>query len=133
MQAVVSNAVGLSASRGDAISVVSVPFEGESIMEAVEESTDIVAMAMMFQKPVVALFGILIALMLSTRVLGTIKTMAPQRRLAAPVTGAAPQIADEMPQMEALSQPALTPEQVGPQVTNPTMTARVVRSWLNEA
>ena len=86
----------------------------------------------------VALAGILIALMLSSRVLGAIRTMGPPRRVAAPAPGAvpalgaAPQVGDGANQMDALSQPASTVEQLGPQVTNPAMTARVVRSWLKE-
>ena len=134
IQDVVGNAVGLSLARGDDITVVSVPFAVEPIMEeVVEEGTNVVALAMAFQRPVVALIAIIIALVLSTRVLGTFKRLAPPRAVGGGALAAGPQVGDELRSADTAPQAMLAPAQpVGPQVTNPEMTARVVRSWMNE-
>lgn len=133
VEAVVSNAVGISPDRGDAISVVSVPYEVEPMLEVGEEPMDVVALAMAFQKPVVALFGILMALMLSTRVLGTIKSLTPPRPAGA--LQAFQQDSRHVQHVEAQPEPAVlgSGEAPAPQVVDPNMTARVVRAWMNDS
>lgn len=129
---VVANAVGISAARGDAISVVSVPYAPEPAVEVPEEGPDVIALAMAFQKPVVALVGFIIALLLGTRVLGTIRTLTPPRPAAvppAPVAGAMPALEPPEPAPQAVLG---TVASQAPMVSDPNMTARVVRAWLNE-
>jgi len=138
VQGLVGNAVGLSTTRGDAISVVSVPFSAAPITtEAAEEPTDIVALAMAFKQPVIAIFAILIALFLSLRVLGTMKSLAPAGRMAMPALAGGASAAGELggTDVGGQQQPAAigAAPTLAPQVTNPEMTARVVRSWLNES
>ncbi|MEQ8329953.1 MAG: flagellar basal-body MS-ring/collar protein FliF [Longimicrobiales bacterium] len=140
VESLVRNAVGVSPERGDAVSVVSAPVEALAMPEMAEEGTDVVALAMAAQRPVVALAGLGMALFLTLRIVGALKAPVPTggRRLAA--AGAADALPRETPRAElGAGQPAAesaappAAESNRPALADPEMTARVLRSWMKEA
>ena len=137
VESVVRNAVGFSADRGDEISVVSVPFDQPVAAVPVEEKTDIAGLVMTFQKPVVALVGLLVALMIAMKVLASLKTQGGPRMAAALPGGGT---TDALGRHDARGvEGAGSPQQIGAPrptpvatVADPNMTARVVRAWMKD-
>ena len=138
VESVVRNAVGFSAARGDEISVVSVPFDVPAPPAPVEEKTDIAALIMTFQKPVVTLVGLLVALMIASKVLASLK-VSTGGRMAAAIPGGA--TTDALGRQDARGVDAGgVPQQIGAPVrgapfatvADPNMTARVVRAWMKD-
>lgn len=139
VESVVRNAVGFTTDRGDEISVVSVPFEEPELPAPAEEGTDIAGLVLTFQKPVVALAGLLVALMIATRVLASLKATGGTRMAAAVAGGgttdALPRGDDRHVERGADQQQlAAPPRPPAPQVevADPNMTARVVRAWMKD-
>jgi flagellar M-ring protein FliF len=138
LEALVRNAVGINQGRGDAISVVNVPFDlGQpDLME--EESLDLAGMIYAAQRPAVAVFGVLMTFFLVLRLIGTIKAL-PVREAPAPLAPAPEQPAVRpMPESAPLIQQAPQPTHVPKgettvPVPDPGLTARVVKAWMSEA
>ena len=138
VESVVRNAVGFSAGRGDEISVVSVPFEETALPAPVEQKTNILGLILNFQKPVIALAGLLAALMIASKVLASLKT-AGGSRMAAAVAGGGTTDALGRPDMRGVDSGA-GPQQIAAPVratpiatvADPDMTARVVRAWMKD-
>jgi flagellar M-ring protein FliF len=138
VESVVRNAVGFSAARGDEISVVSVPLEQPEPIVPIEEKADIAALMVTFQKPVVALAGLLVALMITTKLLASLRSTSGARPAVALAGGGTSESLGRSdsrhaggsaapPQIAAAVQP--TPAAT---VSDPNMTARVVRAWMKD-
>ncbi len=141
VEAVVRNAVGFSAKRGDKISVVSVPFPPKPPAPAPEPGPGLAGTLLAYQRPIVAVAGLIVALVLGMKVLSAVTAAtgsSPERRPA--VLAARPREEEipaprDAPQLPA-SAPAVAAAQAAPstpQVTDPGMTARVVRAWMKES
>lgn len=130
IESLVRNAVGISDARGDEISVVSTPFEILPPPPVEEEpAADVVGAVRAAQRPVVALAGVAMAVFLALRLLGTLRLgsmgAATVQQISTPpedraLPAAPPMIAS------APAEPVF-------ELTDPSMTARVVRSWMKEA
>lgn len=143
VESLVRNAVGVTDQRGDAISVVSVPFDMPELPEPVEEGPDVLTLAQTFQKPAVALMAIIMASVLAFRLLGTLKTApapaAAGARGALPggggdETGVSAAVGDgpgaEGVSVKKVAKTIETPE-LG--INDPKMTARVLQAWMKES
>lgn len=132
VEALVTNAVGISADRGDEISVVSAPFEVAPLLPELDEAFDFTGLAMAAQRPVIALAGLGVAVFLTLQILGTLKTLAPATAQGRFDEQGVPQMA--LPSPEDGPDPVAAPAaQPAVQVTDPEMAARVLRSWMQEA
>jgi hypothetical protein len=88
-----------------------------------------------YQRPLVALVALAVALMLVMKILATLRATAPTRSLPPGSPGRA--LGTGEPALE-LAGPARTPALAAPavpapRVTDPDMTARVVRAWMKDA
>jgi flagellar M-ring protein FliF len=132
VEALVRNALGIDDTRGDGITVVSLPFtQPEPLPEAVEEGPDVVALVMAGIRPGIGLLGLIMAFVLALRLMNSIKTAAPAfggRPSLAPAEGGAGQMPEGRPATASIAPPS------GPRVelTDPNMTAKVVRAWMKE-
>ncbi len=141
VESLVRNAVGVNETRGDAISVVSVPFD-LALPEDLgpEEALDIAGVIYAAQRPAVALFGLLMTLFLVNRLVGAIKALPAPRQESLPASELqpAPMMPAANPALQVEPHVAQAPPPGIPQprkveVTDPSMTARVVKAWMNEA
>ena len=136
VEAVVKNAVGFSSDRGDEISVVSVPPEAPPVPVLTEAGPDLTSLLLAYQRPVVALFGLMTALFLALRVLGSMKAMTSAQAGRAVAPGRRPVLEEPAHEPElaaaAASAPALAAPAPRVSVADPDMTARVVRAWMKD-
>lgn len=137
VEALVANAVGLDPSRGDAITVVSLPFDRAPA--ALPEGDSGMGAAVWLRenaRPMVALFGVLLAFVLGLRWLEALRVSYGKEgskllRAPAESPGEAVDAGKELIDaakargLIAASAPRL-------EVTDPEMTARVVRAWMAE-
>jgi flagellar M-ring protein FliF len=139
VEALVRNALGITDSRGDAITVVNLPFDKRpALPEAVEEGTDVVALLMAGIRPTVGLAGLILAFVLALRLMGSIKAappaLAPRGSLAAGEGGAlggSPSASHQLPhENRAESMPRPTVPKL--ELSDPNITAKVVRAWMSE-
>ncbi len=132
VEAVVRNAVGFSAKRGDQISVVSAPFPKKPLPKP-EPGPGFADMLLTYQRPIVALLGLLVAFLLVGRVLRTLASVAPK---SSGKSGGALSTAPATSEL-SFRQPAtqLSPAEMpaAPALADPAMTARVVRAWMKES
>lgn len=137
VEAVVRNAVGFSQERGDQISVVSAPTPPKPPAPAADPGPSIAGMLITYQRPIVAIVGLIVALLLMSKVLGTLKSGTPSaERSRAEALASAPRDVDlgapqPAPALPAATAPARTASR--PEVSDPAMTARVVRAWMKES
>jgi len=146
VEALVRNAVGLDPSRGDAISVVSVPFEiGRPMVSEPEAGgwlNEVWPVVERVHRPAIALIGVLLAFLLALGVMRALRQPAPE-----PVVQPAPEQVEAPEEVPALAaaQPeetfeeALQQEQEQEQhelsgliVESPELAARVLRAWMKE-
>ena len=139
VESLVRNAVGINEPRGDAISVVSVPFDMSLPDDlASEEGLDVAGVIYAAQRPAVALFGVIMTVFLALKLLGTIKSLprsTPENQLVG-ASGDAPSVAAVSHAEPVVPQPAPTlrmPQPRKVELADPGMTARVVKAWMNEA
>ncbi len=137
VEALVRNAVGLDERRGDAISVVSIPFDlalPEELTDA--EAMDLAGMVYAAQRPAVALFGVLMTVFLALRLLSTVKALpAPQNESVLAAQGPDGALAAAGAEGGQVPHPAAAPlaQPRRVELADPKMTARVVKAWMNEA
>ncbi len=129
IESLVRNAVGVMDARGYEISVVSTPFEKPPPPpQAEDDPVDVAGILLAAQRPLVALAGLAMALFLALRILGTLRAapagVTTVQQISPPL--GAPSLPPE-PRVATL--PA---EQPVFQLTDPDMTARVVRSWMKD-
>ncbi len=134
LEAVVRNAVGFSAERGDAISVVSAPPEALPVPEP-ESAPGAVAVVQTIQRPLVAILGLAVTLFIALRLLSSLQAGAVVRGLAAGTGHAAlgaGSVAGQFPASTSSSAMLASPHPAAPRVADPQMTARVVRAWMKD-
>lgn len=147
IEALVAGAVGLDPTRGDAISVVSMPFSAAEGLMDTEEPLDVMGALQMNQRLIITLVGLLFAFVIALKV---IRTMRPEpavqeqqvAALAAPESEAIAELPriDETPTVFVLPEepaiPALNPtvrDKVAADVNDRTEQAlQLVRTWLKE-
>jgi len=135
VEALVRNAVGISDERGDHVSVVSAPFTVPPPDVPEDTGFDTMAVLQAAQRPAVALVGIMLAFLLTLRIVGSLKAAAtPGRRAPERIQG---ESLPALPGAESVqhvhagtAHPAVEPQF---QLADPAMTARVVRAWMKEA
>lgn len=138
VESLVRNAVGVADDRGDAISVMSVPFDLPEVPVAVEETTDVLTLAQTFQKPVVALMAILMASVVAFRLLGTLKTASAQAGARTlPASGTESGVVAAVgsgPGSEGVTVKRTGPKIEAPElgINDPKMTARVLQAWMKD-
>lgn len=134
LEAVVKNAVGFEAERGDAISVVSAVPEALPSPVVEEPAGDMVALLQTSQRPLVTLVGLALTLFIALKVLGSLQAGTASRLLAGGDARAALSHGDDVRALGAAGAPALAAPapQVAPRLTDPQMTARVVRAWMKD-
>lgn len=138
VESLVRRAVGLSEARGDSISVVATAFDRPVLDDVADDraATDLVAIAGAAQKPAIALAGMIVVLVLGTKLLGQLKLPAPsggrgpaELPAGAPATGPIPD-AGAMAQNQAMAAaPPAQPLEVG----DPEIAAKLLRSWMKES
>ena len=137
IEQLVSNAVGLDASRGDAISVLAVPFEPPQALLTpdTEPTTSPLDLLREFQRPIIMVFALVLAFALVWRGLTFVRTALPDAApvlpaggYPAPVAGGAPLSGGEGV-VSGASAGARIPEPMPVSQPDPT---RMVRSWLGE-
>lgn len=134
VEALVRNALGIVDTRGDAITVVSLPFEViEPLPEAADEGTDVVALVMAGIRPGIGLLGLIMAFVLALRLMNSIKSAAPA------LAGRASLPAGDMGDPSYAAVPgspasASVPPPPAPrmELADPNITAKVVRAWMKE-
>jgi flagellar M-ring protein FliF len=129
VETLVSNAVGITTSRGDEITVVATQFTAAPVEEFTDPGVDLAGIWMATERPLITLAALGIALFLALRILALIKTMAPPR--------STPQLSTHpeglLAPAPSVPEPILSrPAHPGVQLSDPEMTARVLRSWMNE-
>lgn len=132
IESLVRNAVGLDATRGDDISVVSVPFSTSQIVAPpVGGGTGIMEWIQLLQKPVLSILALLLAFVLSLRALRTLR----ETPRAQPPMLARERDDDELEERVAprLPRRPQREELAARVVENPEAAARVVNAWLKEA
>ncbi len=135
VEALVRNAVGITEERGDQISVVSVPFAPPPPEEPDDTGFDAMAVLQASQRPLVGLVGIILAFLLTLRILGALKAGATTKpatrpRIQAEAPAVLPPAESIQPAHAMPSQPVAEPRF---QLADPAMTARVVRAWMKES
>ena len=132
IESLVRNAVGVTDARGDQISVVSTPFEALPPPPTPEaDPVDVTGILLAAQKPVIALAGLGMAVFLALRILGLLRLgsigAAPVQQIPPP-----PPPEDHLLPAKTSRVPKAPPPPVF-EITDPDMTARVVRSWMKDA
>ncbi len=141
IEGLVRNAIGLDERRGDGISVVSVPFNTESLMAMpVEEGPGILALVQQFQRPVIGLLAVVLAFVLALQVVRALP------RTAQPVPQMATAGGAGMPRLEDAEEELRLPNPAGEQekriegrddvsttlAIRPDSAVRVVRAWMKD-
>ena len=140
LEALVRSGLGIDTDRGDAITVVSMPFDREPVaLPAEEEGMDIMAMVQAGVRPTIGILALTLAFILALKLLGFMKTLplGPSRQQALPDTPGG----EGLHRSDSHSRFA-EPEGGGPQrmggaqsrveMTDPSLTARVVKAWMSE-
>jgi flagellar M-ring protein FliF len=135
IETLVRTAVGLDERRGDAISVVSMPFVAAVAGPGVA-GPGVWEVASDFQKPLIVLVALALAFFLALRTIRTLRAPAASAQAAAALPSAEAE-AEALAAEEAV--PAIPPPPttrdrvVGIVEERPDLAARLVRSWLKEA
>jgi flagellar M-ring protein FliF len=127
VEALVANAVGLDTQRGDAISVIAVPFGSNDVPVVVAPPVTIIERVQEIQRPLVGLIAILIAAFIGWQALRAVRGERPTEQEPVALPSAAPAAAPAVP--VPTQSPVLAS---GPHVDDPEMAARVIRAWIRE-
>lgn len=126
IEALVRNAVGLDATRGDGITVVSVPFEPVAVPDAVEPGIDWMGWIQVSTKPLIALAALLFTFLLARQ---TMQTLRPRNAVAGMPDAALLAAAEAQAQLNARTDAA---QLQSPPLSDAESAARMIRSWMNE-
>ncbi len=138
VEALVRNALGITDSRGDAVTVVSMSFdERPVVVEPEAEGMDVMALLMAGIRPTVGLAGLILAFVLALRLMGFIKAvpaMAGRASLPAGNESGGGLQSGQSQSLPQESRSASLPRPSGPklELSDPNITAKVVRAWMNE-
>lgn len=132
VEALVRNAVGIDTTRGDAISVVSIPFTVAPAPAPTANRPDLLTRLEEFQRPALMALGILLAFVIALKVLGALR---PPREAPAEAVAELPAAEDApepgpQPAHPALTAPSL--RQIAFAAEQPAMAARVIRAWMKD-
>jgi flagellar M-ring protein FliF len=148
VEAVVRNGLGVSPGRGDAITVVSLPFDREPAMGATgpveEEGVDVMALLQAGMRPTVGLLALVFAFVLALRLLGALKSSPRPAAQAGALPGPSGTQQQALPEEGSGNEPPReekqrerrvlsAPEPPKVEIKDPEMTARVVQSWMRES
>ena len=137
VESLVRNAVGLDSSRGDDITVVSIPFESVALPEPTVTAPGLIQQLPQYQRPFITIVALVLAFILALK---TLRAVRPQM-IAAPANpralGAAGDgVTSVDAALTAASQPVLQNSQQAQMLARsaqaPDMAARVIRSWMRE-
>jgi flagellar M-ring protein FliF len=139
----VRSAVGADSTRGDVVSVVSVPFAPVAIAPIEAQKTDIVRMVQTIQRPLFGVLGLVVVIVVALLSLKQLKTSGSSHdasRLALPRSdaGVAAMMSGAPMAMAAPMTPLVMPTNTMRDKVNssieqqPDAAARVVRAWLRE-
>jgi flagellar M-ring protein FliF len=136
VEALVRNAVGITDARGDAITVANVPFDRRPPPppEVEETGMDVFGILQAGVRPGVGLLGLILAFVITLKLLGSLKAAAAAAGPRSLPPGSQTEGIDG--QTTVAAPPPMAPPtiQAPPKVelSDPNMTARVVRAWMNE-
>jgi flagellar M-ring protein FliF len=153
IESLVRGAVGIDESRGDVISVVSVPFDGLQVGVVEEPAPNVLEIVAMVQRPAITVLGLLLAFIVALRVIRMLKVApppepeetaeplvtageAPPPSLARPATDPVytPDVPDPVATEPILPHSSALRDKVVANVTEyPDLAARLVRAWMKEA
>jgi flagellar M-ring protein FliF len=151
IEALVRNAVGFDSTRGDMVKVVSTAFEGVTAIPPETTSEKLLRTAQQVQRPVLGVFGFVIALIVAMMMMKNLKAQSADARTMAlaaarqqQLSGAGPspaQLTDGMtapapPQVfEALTMPVnpLKERVVATAEAYPDVSAKILRNWMRSA
>lgn len=134
LEALVRNAVGFDATRGDQLTLAAIPFTDTppvdvNALEQPEPGFDIMGLIDRFMRPAIALIGILFMFALALRVLRLVK-QAPGASELAPT---APQAALPLQRPDQVSDAQQVRQALISDASLPETASQVVRAWLTEA
>jgi len=142
IESLVRSAVGIDEARGDAISVVSVPFDRVALPEDAAGGTDVLGIVEQVQRPVIAVLGLLLMFIVALRLLALIRTTPTGIDVLRPVMGTAAlgpagsggAMNDKnSAYADALPSGATLRDRVTANVMEqPDLAAKLVRGWLKE-
>jgi flagellar M-ring protein FliF len=142
VEAVVRNGLGVSPERGDAVTVVSLPFDREAPVPVTEEEgLDVMALLTAGLRPTVGLVALILAFVLTLRILGALKSTQVTGRGNRTLSPPSPE-ESSLPENEEGEGKELrggpdrvisSPKAPKVEVTDPDMTARVVKAWMRES
>ncbi|MEO6878833.1 MAG: flagellar basal-body MS-ring/collar protein FliF, partial [Gemmatimonadaceae bacterium] len=137
IETMVRSAVGADSTRGDVVSVVSVPFAATPVLPPAANKMDLVRVVQTAQRPLLGVLGLVLIIVIALISLKSLKpaSLPENAVLSLPREGTAGQFA---------LQPAAPMQMMMPQNTmrdrvnstieqQPDVAARVVRAWLKEA
>ena len=137
VESLVRNALGVIQDRGDAITVVSLPFDNSPVLpEVPEEGTDVMALLLAGIRPTIGLLGLIMAFVLALRLMASIKSVAPARAIGGALPpGESPESYPSVPEragQERDPRRMQPPPQSNLELADPSITAKVVRAWMKE-
>src|SRR5690606_20043388 len=98
LEALVRNAVGINDSRGDAISVVNVPFEGGEPVLPMSDGGGVLVMIQQMQKPLLTLLALALVFVIGLRVLAALRPPVEEEE---PVVAELPESEEPAPELPA--------------------------------
>jgi flagellar biosynthesis/type III secretory pathway M-ring protein FliF/YscJ len=135
----VRNGLGISPERGDAVTVVSLPFDREPLAPVnQEDGLDVMALLQAGLRPTIGLVGLILAFVLALRILGALRSspQSAERRNALPSGegGSLPASEDDEGGDGARAERKVisSPQVPKVEISDPDMTARVVKAWMRE-
>ena len=132
LEGLVRNALGVSADRGDEITIVGLSFEPPPVIE--EPGFNVMGLLDVLFRPLLGILALVLAYLLATRAMKSLKEMAPPAPPVLPrAAGPEPALATGGP--DVVGDPAFNQaveERKTIELHDPQMTARVVRAWLKE-
>jgi flagellar biosynthesis/type III secretory pathway M-ring protein FliF/YscJ len=139
LEALVRSGLGVDNTRGDAITVVSMPFDREPLVPMEEETgPDILGMVQAGLRPGIGILALIFAFVLSLKLLRFVKTvpLGPTGQTTLPTGDAGEGMAPGMAPtgMAGPGQQGMMSGGTGQQValTDPALTAKVVKAWMSE-
>ncbi len=139
VEAVVRNGLGISPERGDAVTVVSLPFDREPpVTGEEEEGLDVLALLQAGIRPTIGLVALILAFVLALRILGALRTpprsaegehaLPPGDGGSLPASKAGDGEGEEPAERRVISSPQVPKVEI----SDPDITARVVKAWMRE-
>jgi len=139
IETMVRSAVGADSTRGDVVSVVSVPFAPAVVVPAEKPKTDIINVIQTAQRPLLGVLGLVMIILVAMFSLRSLKSASAAQAEAAPTIA--------LPRGASIGQPGYIPGAPAPVILpqntmrdrvnstieqQPEVAARVVRAWLKD-